>query len=217
MSGSAIAKEGDLPKLVGYRQLQSLYGWPKRTVQDWIRARKFPKPLNLPGRTNFWALDDIVAWLRSDLNRVAVTSPDDLSTEQLDAISLDWLKRTVAGLAGEPVEMKNIRIHYAPPLTEDEADAAFNAQLDALEDKFASLDEERSAIVVAWLFPALRSRITWADEATARRMKDPDQRRSLGVNALDGDEPAEPEGEHQQAKCGPRIGGTGNARVVKAD
>ena len=64
MQGQAIATAADLPKLVGYQQLRELSGWPKRTVQDWIKARKFPKPLNLPGRGNYWALDDIVAWLR---------------------------------------------------------------------------------------------------------------------------------------------------------
>ena len=83
MQGQAIATAADLPKLVGYQQLRELYGWPKRTVQDWIKARKFPKPLNLPGRGNYWALKDIIVWMKGDLTRVAVTKPEDLKPDQL--------------------------------------------------------------------------------------------------------------------------------------
>ena len=40
-------------------------------------GRKFPKSLNLPGRENYWALDDINGWMKGDLARVAVTRPED--------------------------------------------------------------------------------------------------------------------------------------------
>ena len=84
MQGRSIATEADLRKLVGYRQLRELYGWPERTVQEWIKARKFPKPLNMPGRENYWALDDIVAWMKGDLTRVAVSLPEDLDIEKIE-------------------------------------------------------------------------------------------------------------------------------------
>ena len=59
MSGTALAQPGDLPKLVGYKHLFAAYGWPKRTIQDWIKERKFPKPADLPGRDDLLHLLDI--------------------------------------------------------------------------------------------------------------------------------------------------------------
>ena len=104
MTGYAIATAADMPKLVGYKQLRELYGWPKRTIQEWIRARKFPKPLNLPGRDNYWALDDIIAWLKGDLARVAVSRPEDLSPEEVEDTALALVVKSIENKTGKPVD-----------------------------------------------------------------------------------------------------------------
>ena len=110
MQGQAIATAADLPKLVGYQQLRELYGWPKRTVQEWIKARKFPKPLDLPGRGNYWTLEDIVVWMKGDLTRVAVTKPEDLKPDQLGDAAVDLLTRALEHELGEPVDPAGIRV-----------------------------------------------------------------------------------------------------------
>ncbi len=159
MQGHSIATAADLPKLVGYNQLRELYGWPKRTVQDWIKARKFPKPLNLPGRGNYWALDDIVGWMRGDLARAAVSRPEDLAPEQLAETAVDLLTRAVEHEVGEPIDPRGLRVTYAPPsptVTDDELADAEASEAALLQRRFAGLDATRSAIVAAWLFPELR-------------------------------------------------------------
>ena len=124
MHGDAIATAADLPKLIGYRQLRELYGWPKRTVQEWIKARKFLKPLNLPGRENYWALDDIVAWMTGDLMRVAVSMPEDLDFEQIQHAELALCMRTIENAIGQPVDPEGFcNVNVATASRQDISDA----------------------------------------------------------------------------------------------
>ena len=195
-----IAKSEDLPKLVGYQQLRELYGWPKRTVQDWIKARKFPKPLNLPGRGNYWALDDIVGWMRGDLARVAVTRPEDLAPEQLAEAAIDLLTRAVEHEVGEPIDPRGLRVTYAhpsPEVTEEQLAGAEAREVDLLHQRFAGLDITRSTIMAAWLFPELREVFAaWTADPRARRaFLDPAKLRVLALQALSDDAWAAAEAE----------------------
>ena len=159
MQGQAIATAADLPKLVGYQQLRELYGWPKRTVQDWIKARKFPKPLNLPGRGNYWALEDVVTWLQGDLTRVAVARPEDLRPDQLSEAAVDLLIRAIEHDTGEPVDPAGLRISYgrpSKPIPEAEFAKAEAKEAAFLQQRFAGFDAARSCVMAAWLFPELR-------------------------------------------------------------
>lgn len=159
MSGRAIATADDLPKLVGYQQLRDLYGWPKRTVQDWIKKRKFPKPLSLPGRGNYWALDDIVAWLKGDLSRVAVTAPENLTPEQVEEAAVDLMLRAIEHQIGEAADPAGLQISYGPPpmpVPEAEFGKATAQEAAMLRARFADFDTTRSFVLAAWLFPELR-------------------------------------------------------------
>ena len=158
MTAHAIATAADMPKLLGYKQLRENYGWPKRTIQEWIRARKFPKPLDLPGRDNYWALDDIVAWLKGDLARVAVTRPDDLTPEQVEDVALTLLVRSIENEIGEPVDLRGLRITYAMPMqvSSEQLASAEAHELAVWVERFADFDVARSCIMAAMLFPELR-------------------------------------------------------------
>jgi predicted DNA-binding transcriptional regulator AlpA len=189
MQGQSIATAADLPKLVGYQQLRELYGWPKRTVQDWIKARKFPKPLNLPGRGNYWALDDITSWMKGDLARVAVTRPEDLSPEQVEDAAVDLLVRVAEYEVGESIDPRGLRVTYAPPspeVTEEQFANAEAREAALLQQRFAGLDATRSTIVAAWLFPELREAIAagTADVRARAAYLDPHKLAELARQAL---------------------------------
>ena len=107
MSATQLVQPSDLPKLIGYKHLFDAYGWPKRTIQEWVKARKFPKPCDLPGRENVWHLQDILDYLeqrRKGLVAHAIAHPEDLKPEQLDAIAFDRLKQIVSEQAGYEID-----------------------------------------------------------------------------------------------------------------
>ena len=111
--GAALASTDDLPKLIGYKQLHAQYGWPRRTLQDWIKNRKFPKPLDLPGRENYWYLDDVLIWLekrRVGLAAVAISQPIDLSPDEVRTVAIDFAARLVSHDLGEPVAPEDVVI-----------------------------------------------------------------------------------------------------------
>ena len=189
MQGHAIATAADLPKLVGYHQLREHYGWPKRTVQDWIKARKFPKPLILPGRENFWALDDIVSWMQGDLARVAVTRPEDLKPDQFADAAVDLLVRAVQHEVGQPIDPRDLAVTYAPSspeVTEDQLANAEAREAALLQQRFAGFDMMRSAIMAAWLFPELREAFAagTADLSARAAYIDPHKLGELAQQAL---------------------------------
>jgi predicted DNA-binding transcriptional regulator AlpA len=189
-----------LRQLVGYSELVKAAGVSRSTIERaWRGPWKDGEPrLPAPGKIGsraVWTAAEVDAWLlaRATLQRAAIANlardnPEDLAPDQLEAHGQEWLRRTVSKFAGDKVDLKHVHIGYRPPLTEAEDDALFSAQVDALEDKFADLDETDSAIVVAWLFPAMRPWFNWPDAATKRSMNDPVQLRSLALRALDGDE-----------------------------
>ncbi len=189
MNARAIATAADLPKLVGYQQLKELYGWPKRTVQDWIKKRKFPKPLSMPGRGNYWALDDIVAWIKGDLSRAAVTRPEDLTPEQLEEAAVDLVIRAVENSIGEPVDPAGLHISYGKPPTpipEDEFGKAVAQEATMFRARFADFEIARSYIMAAWLFPHLRQMMAdgSVDRDVAKVFLDEELLRPLALSAL---------------------------------
>ena len=187
MSATQFVEPSDLPKLVGYKHLFDAYGWPKRTIQEWVKARKFPKPCDLPGRANVWHLQDILDYLeqrRKGLVQSAVSNPDDLQPEQLDAIAAERIRETVSKAAGHPVDFRHIGIHYSPPVADEEVEKGRQRFIEEFEVQFSHLDREASLIVSAWLFPLLRPTITLR-KAVRRHLNNPEQLRSLALEALD--------------------------------
>ena len=189
MQGQAIATAADLPKLVGYQQLRELYGWPKRTVQEWIKARKFPKPLHLPGRGNYWTLEDIVVWMKGDLTRVAVTKPEDLKPDQLGDAAVDLLTRALEHEIGAPVDPAGIRITYglpSPPVSEEQFAEAEAKEAAIFQRRFEGFDATRSSVMAAFLFPELR--LMFADgaenDAIRRQFLDQEQLYRLALAAM---------------------------------
>ena len=156
MPGQAIATPADLPKIVGYKQLRELYGWPKRTIQDWIKARKFPKPLDLPGRENHWLLDDIVGWMRGDLTKVAVTNPDDLEPDQLDDRARDFAARALSKRIGRPVNPSSVGLHLTRVLAEEDLDALEREEFGVRAEQLAALSLDEAVTLAAALLPQLR-------------------------------------------------------------
>jgi hypothetical protein len=159
MQGHAIATAADLPKLVGYQQLRELYGWPKRTVQDWIKARKFSRPLNLPGRENFWALDDIVAWMKGDLASVAVSRPEDLKPEQLAPTIRELGALLVASHIGGTVTPEQVSLSITRSATNDEVTSCRGQFVERLEELCAHFEYPRAMILVSAIFPSLRTHL----------------------------------------------------------
>jgi predicted DNA-binding transcriptional regulator AlpA len=179
-----IARSEDLPKLVGYQQLRELYGWPKRTVQDWIKARKFPKPLNLPGREKFWALDDIVAWMKGDMARVAVTRPEDLKPEQLAPTMRELGARLVASHIGGPVAPEQVSLSMTRIATNDEVTAVRGEFIEQVEYLCGHFDVFRAQLMAAAIFPALRDQ--WFETFDPGHLRDPKVLREFAAdNCLD--------------------------------
>ena len=162
MSGAALAQPGDLPKLVGYKHLLAAYGWPKRTIQDWLKDRKFPKPAEMPGRENLWHLQDILEWLetrRQGLCSVAITRPEDLKPDQLAEATVALLARSIEHEIGEAVDPGGIRISYGavpPPVSEEALAKAEAREVMILRERFSEFSPAQSVIMAAWLFPELR-------------------------------------------------------------
>ena len=162
MSGAALAQPGDLPKLVGYKHLLAAYGWPKRTIQDWLKDRKFPKPAEMPGRENLWHLQDILEWLearRQGLCSVAITRPEDLKPDQLADATVALLARSIEHELGEAVDPRGIRITYgpvSPPVSEEALAKAEAREAVILKQRFSQFSPAQSVIMAAWLFPELR-------------------------------------------------------------
>ena len=59
---------------------------------------------------------------RKGLVQSAVSNPEDLKPEQLDAIAFDRLKQIVSEKAGHDIDMDHVRIQYRPPVEESEVD-----------------------------------------------------------------------------------------------
>ena len=162
MSGAALAQPGDLPKLLGYKHLRSEYGWPKRTIQDWLKDRKFPKPAELPGREKLWHLQDILEWLenrRQGLCSVAISRPEDLKPDELAEATVELLARSIEHELGEAVDPRGIRVTYGPvpPTVSEEALAKAEArEAMMLRERFSEFSAAQSVIMAAWLFPELR-------------------------------------------------------------
>ena len=160
MTGYAIATAADMPKLVGYKQLRELYGWPKRTIQEWIRARKFPKPLNLPGRDNYWALDDIISWLKGDLARVAVSRPEDLSLEEVEDTALALVVKSIENKTGKAVDPAKLSVHVTRELSWDEFVALEADEYRLLSAALANLSPGQAAFIAGTILPQLRATLT---------------------------------------------------------
>lgn len=160
MSGSGRAQPGDLPKLVGYKFLLEEYEWPKRSIQDWVKARKFPRAADLPGREKVWLLRDIVEFVKNGkqgLCSVAVSRPEDLKPDELADATVDLLARAIEHELGEPVDLRGIRISYGPPsVSEEELAEAEARETVLLRERFLGFSAAQSAIMAAWLFPELR-------------------------------------------------------------
>jgi predicted DNA-binding transcriptional regulator AlpA len=158
-TGSRIATGDECPKLIGYKQLRELYGWPKSTVLDWIRKRQFPKPAELPGREAQWFLDDILIWLdarRQGLVAAAVRSPDKLSPEDVERVARELAARHLARESASPVDPDKVVLARLERATEDEIAEAIESELERLEGMFSGLDKRQSLLVAAWLLPAYR-------------------------------------------------------------
>ena len=162
MSGTSLAQPGDLPKLIGYKHLFAEYGWPKRTIQDWLKARKFPTPAELPGREKLWHLQDILDWLenrRQGLCSVAISRPEDLEPDQLAEATVALLARSIEHEIGEAVDPRGIRISYGavpPPVSEEALAKAEAREAMILRERFSEFSPAQSVIMAAWLFPKLR-------------------------------------------------------------
>ncbi len=156
-----LATSDDLPKLVSYKLLRETYNWPQRTLQDWIKARKFPKPLNLPGRGNYWALDDIVAWVRDDLGRASVQRPEDLEPEKVAEAATTLAARHLAEQLGRVVLPEHVVLGAVPTPAEAEAARAEQIRegerfLEQARERFAALHSFEALILVHSLLPQLR-------------------------------------------------------------
>ena len=162
MSGTSLAQPGDLPKLIGYKHLFAEYGWPKRTIQDWLKARKFPTPAELPGREKLWHLQDILEWLenrRQGLCSVAISRPEDLKPDQLAEATLELLTRSIEHELGVAVDPRGIHITYGPvppPVSEEALAKAEAREAMMLRERFSEFSAAQSVIMAAWLFPELR-------------------------------------------------------------
>ena len=170
MTGHSIATAADMPKLVGYKQLRELYGWPKRTIQEWIRARKFPKALNLPGRDNYWALDDIISWLKGDLARVAVSRPEDLSLEEVEDTALALVVKSIENKTGKAVDPAKLSVHVTRELSWDEFVALEADEYRLLSAALANLSPGQAAFIAGTILPQLRATLTASPDETIQKV-----------------------------------------------
>jgi len=187
-TASRIATGEDCPKLIGYKQLRELYGWPRSTVLDWIRKRQFPKPAELPGREAQWFLDDILIWLearRQGLLAAAVKSPDKLSPEDAERVARDLAARHLTRETGARVEPANVVLAHLERATDEDIALEAERELDRLEGLFSGLNKTECVLIAAWLLPAYRPALLAALEKQGIELPDDQGRlRRLAVIAI---------------------------------
>jgi predicted DNA-binding transcriptional regulator AlpA len=156
--GQRLASSADLPKLVSYATLEAEYGWPKRTIQEWIRKNKFPKPLGLPGKQNYWALQDVLNFLdarRSSLTAKAVSAPDGLTEAELERVAYDLAARLLSREQGTGVRPEDVIVGRLQRLSNEQAQTLTAAKLEELETIMSAIPANAAFLMVAHLFPQL--------------------------------------------------------------
>lgn len=151
---AAMATPADLPKLIGYAEIEDWYDIDKRTIQRRMREGKWPRPMEGSGK-NFWYLDDVLAALdgmRRGLIAAAVCDPSKVKPEQLSDATFEL----AAKLTGVPKDQLAIGQRLEG---DTELDGFGRAMLPAMA-ALDRLDHRQAAIVVYGLVPALRPLMT---------------------------------------------------------
>ena len=191
MSGTGRAQPGDLPKLVSYKYLLEEYGWPKRSIQEWVKSRKFPMPADLPGREKVWFLQDIRELFENGRRRRcsdAISRPEDLTPDKLAEATVELLCRAIENELGEAIDPRGIRITYGPvpqPISEDELAKAETREAVMLRERFSGFSAAQSVIMAAWLFPELRQMFSAGEvEGCEDVLRDEERLFGLAAKAL---------------------------------
>lgn len=126
MDLSTVQKIKDLPLVLGYEHLEKQLGRDKRTIQMWIAAGKFPKPMDLGKGKRGWALQDVLDWYdqgRKGLIASAVANPASIKANQV----ADAIAELGARLAGvDKSEVLGVTVKMTP---EQHTEAVEHAKL----------------------------------------------------------------------------------------
>ena len=194
-----------LPKFVGYAEVEQAIGVSRSTIERMVREGTFPSPIQLSANRVGWRLETVLAWLaerEKGLAAKAVTNPEDLSPDQLGDAAHEYAARAFSKQLGEPVSTEQISIQLERPMTEAEAKAYRDKAIDAFENRFAHFTVERSILVVAWLFPALRPHfMRGIGEGIRRLFESPEKLRGIGHRWLHDDQWADYEAAFPDHPC----------------
>jgi len=124
----------ELPRLVGYSELQDKFGLTRRQLERMQRDGRFPLALRLTGDTGnkrAWPLEQVLAWFdeqRAGLVKLAVTNPSAIRDENLPD-ALEALAGRFIALHGEQLAPGDVlSVGVQRPLTDEQRAAiAHNA------------------------------------------------------------------------------------------
>jgi predicted RNA-binding protein with PUA-like domain len=153
-----------LPSIFGYEELERIYTWKRRTLENAVARGLLRKPFYV-GKKAFWYgsdIDSYLARLRGELETLAVTAPDEIPAAQIEpAMSLlaeRWAKQH--GIEVQP----GAHVSLSVPLTDAQKAAVQRTAAEeqaksvgTLTDAFGRLDIDRACLVAGGLMPVLRS------------------------------------------------------------
>ena len=177
-----------LTKFVGYKEVTAATGVSRKTVERMVSSGGFPKPQRLTPQRVGWPLHVVEEWLqqlRSSITKSATDNPNDLGPDELFARATATLAQAVSKLEGVPVGIREIRsVTIGKKMTEQELSVCEAQEFELYSKRFSHFSLERSVILAAWLFPALRPMLCDEDGAHPI-LNDPNSLGELGPVALD--------------------------------
>lgn len=184
----STATISDLKSFVGYAELERLYGWKRRTLQDWVRKGKLRRGTPMPGGNVAWRVEDIQQFYSvqfGDLAASAVSDPSKLAPHQIEDAAFELAARHLSASVGEPVRPDAVFMGAVRPAAPAEHAARQREALDTFRvSPFKDLSEAQQVAVALHLCPALRPILGKASGNPGIASLDDDTALRIAVEAL---------------------------------
>jgi predicted DNA-binding transcriptional regulator AlpA len=175
----------ELPKLVGYREIEEKFGLTRRQLERMQRDGRFPLAIRLTGENGnrrAWPLDQVLAWLdeqRAGLVRSAVTNPSAVRDADVPG-AIQTLSARLFALQGADIKPDDIdSITINKKLTDDEVARVRYAEWETFwrlaqaRLEAAQLSHQDAVFLAYLLFPAIRAQTDLEIVASGREVKLP--------------------------------------------
>jgi hypothetical protein len=158
-----------LDRYVGYAEIEAALPVSRSTIERaWRGPHKegeprLPKPGKIKSRS-VWPAVTVNRWARqlferqlTELERLAQSDPENLAPKDIASATFDLAARHLLHETGEVIAPEDVLVGYQRPFSQAEKDAHFAEALrNFAHSSLAHYSLERSLLVAAHLFPALR-------------------------------------------------------------